>query len=40
MTTPRYLEITGDERADEASKNALEEDVNDRELYPPKDLIN
>jgi hypothetical protein len=40
MTTPRYSEITENERADEASKNALEEDVNDRELYPPQDLIN
>jgi hypothetical protein len=25
---------------DEATKNALEEDINDRELYPPQDLIN
>jgi hypothetical protein len=28
------------ERADEAAKNALEEDINDRELYPSQDLIN
>jgi hypothetical protein len=31
---------TGNERADEAAKNALEEYINDRELYPPQDLIN
>jgi hypothetical protein len=27
------------EKADEAEKIALEEDINDRELYPPQDLI-
>jgi hypothetical protein len=32
--------ITGNQRADEAAKNALEKDINDRELYPPQDLIN
>jgi ribonuclease HI len=31
--------ITGNEKADEAVKNALEEDINDQELYPPQDLI-
>jgi hypothetical protein len=30
----------GNERADEAAKNALEEDINNRELYPPQDQIN
>jgi predicted nucleic acid-binding protein len=28
------------ERADEVAKNALEEDINDLELYLPQDLIN
>jgi hypothetical protein len=32
--------MTGNERADEAAKNALEEEINDRELYPPENLIN
>jgi ribonuclease HI len=36
---PSHSGITGNERADEAAKNALEEDIKDRELYPPKDLI-
>jgi ribonuclease HI len=31
--------ITRNERADEAAKNVLEEDINDRELYPLQDLI-
>jgi hypothetical protein len=30
----------GIESADEAAKNALEEVVNDRKLYPPQTLIN
>jgi hypothetical protein len=30
----------GNERAHEAAQNALEEDINDRELYPPQYLIN
>jgi hypothetical protein len=30
----------GNERADEAAKNTLEEDINDRELYSPQDLTN
>jgi hypothetical protein len=38
MWIPSYSGITGNERADEA-KNALDEDINDRELYPPQDLI-
>jgi hypothetical protein len=32
--------IMGNERADEAAKTALEEDINDQDLYPPQDLIN
>jgi hypothetical protein len=35
-----YSRNTGNKRADEAAKNALEEDINDQELYPPQDLIN
>jgi ribonuclease HI len=31
--------ITGNERADEAAKNALKEDIVNQELYPPQDLI-
>jgi hypothetical protein len=38
MWIPSYSRITGNERADEAAKNVLEEDMNDRELYPPQDL--
>jgi hypothetical protein len=30
----------GNERADEAAKNALEEFIKDRKLYPPQTLIN
>jgi prophage tail gpP-like protein len=37
---PSHSGMTGIERADEAAKSALEEDNNDRELYPPQDLIN
>jgi hypothetical protein len=40
MCIPSHSGITKNERADEAAKNALEQDINDRELYPPKDLIN
>jgi hypothetical protein len=32
--------IMGSERGNEAAKNAIEEDINDRELYAPQDLIN
>jgi ribonuclease HI len=37
---PSHSGITGNERADEAAKNALKEDNNDWELYPQQDLIN
>jgi hypothetical protein len=40
MWIPSHSEITGNERTDEAAKNALEEDINDRELFSPQDLIN
>jgi hypothetical protein len=39
MWIPSHSRITGNERADEAANNALDEDINDRELYPPQDLI-
>jgi hypothetical protein len=32
--------ITGNESTDEAAKNTLEEDVNDRKMYSSQDLIN
>jgi hypothetical protein len=34
------LRNQGNKKAYEAAKNPLEEDINDRELYPPQDLIN
>jgi ribonuclease HI len=40
MWIPSHLGITGNERADETAKNALAENINDRDLYPPQDLIN
>jgi ribonuclease HI len=40
MCIPSHSEITGNEKADEVAKNALEEDINDRELYSPQDPIN
>jgi ribonuclease HI len=40
MWIPSHSGITVNERADEAAKNALKEDINDRALYPPLDLIN
>jgi hypothetical protein len=39
MWIPSHSGITRNEREDEAAKNVLE-DINDRELYPPQDLIN
>jgi hypothetical protein len=36
---PSHSRITGNDWADEATKNALEEEINDRELYPPQDLV-
>jgi hypothetical protein len=36
---PSRSGVTGSEKADEAAKNALEEDFNDRELYLPQYLI-
>jgi hypothetical protein len=40
MWIPSHSEITGNERVDEAAKNALKKDINNRELYPPQHLIN
>jgi hypothetical protein len=40
MWIPSHSGITGNKRADVAAKNTLEEDINDRELYPPQNLIN
>jgi ribonuclease HI len=40
MWMPSHSGITGNERAEEAAKNVVEENINDRELYPPQDLIN
>jgi ribonuclease HI len=36
MWIPSHSGITENERTYEAAKNALEEDINDRELYPPQ----
>jgi ribonuclease HI len=40
MWIPSHSGITGNERVVEFAKNALEEAINDRELYPPQDLFN
>jgi ribonuclease HI len=40
MWIPSHSGITANEKADAATKNALEEDINDQKLYPPQDLIN
>jgi ribonuclease HI len=40
MWIPNHSGITWNERTGEATKNALDKDINDRELYPPQDLIN
>jgi hypothetical protein len=40
MWIPNRSGITGNERADEAAKNASEEDINDQKLYRLQDLIN
>jgi hypothetical protein len=37
---PSHSGITENESADEAAKNTFEEDINDRILNPPQDLIN
>jgi hypothetical protein len=35
-----WIPNKGNKRVDEAAKNALEELINERELYPPQDPIN
>jgi ribonuclease HI len=40
MWIPSHSGVMGNKRADEAARNALEEDINNRELYPPRDLFN
>jgi ribonuclease HI len=40
MLIPSHSGIMENERPDETAKNALEEDINNRELYSPQDLIN
>jgi ribonuclease HI len=40
MWIPSHSGITGNEKADESATDALEEDISDRKLYTPQDLIN
>jgi ribonuclease HI len=36
---PSHLGIVGNEAADQAAKDALNEDIGNQELYLPKDLM-
>jgi ribonuclease HI len=39
MWIPSHSGITENEKADKDANNALEEDINDRELYPSQDRV-
>jgi hypothetical protein len=39
MANPSHVEISGNEAADHAAKDALNEEISNQEPYPPRNLM-